>query len=239
MIFYKPLPLIRAISFDLDDTLYNNMPFIHEAERCLTEYIQSKYPETSALSRSDWKKIRTSVLLSRPELSNDMGLLRKNVLTQAFLIVGLRDKQLENAVIDCFDYFYFKRSDFKVDDGVIKILKKLSKRVPLLAITNGNVDCEAIGIAPFFTYILHASVDMPMKPAMDMFNKASDHLNIPSKNILHVGDHLDKDVLGATRAGYQSAWLAVNRDMSLMKERALVLPNVQLAALSELKQLVK
>lgn len=238
MIVYKSMPKIRAITFDLDDTLYDNMPYIHIAQKQLDAYLASTYPVTKNLSSKDWKDIRTAVLTEQPNLSNDMGLLRLNVLRRAFERVGMKGATLELAAKDCFEFFYQKRSDFTVDNKVIKTLKKLSKRIPLVAITNGNVNCKIIGIEPFFSHIFHANVNMPMKPNRTMFDNASEALNIPHKNILHVGDHLIKDVLGATRAGYQTAWLAVNRPMKMKDEPGHVLPCVQLEKLSELKKLV-
>lgn len=239
MIFYKPLSHIRAISFDLDDTLYDNMPHIHEAERCLKKYIKKHYPVASSISKLAWRDIRKATLKEQPELANDIGLLRALVLTKGFIQAGMQSELVAPAVSDCFDYFYFKRSNFQVNDSVHKVLGKLAKRVPLAAITNGNVNCQAIGIEKYFSCIVHASSQYPMKPSVAMFDYVAKELNIPSKNILHVGDDLDRDIKGATNAGYQTAWLAVNRPMNLNAENVSVLPNVQLIDLKNLTKLVK
>lgn len=232
------MPKIRAITFDLDDTLYDNMPYIHMAQKQLDAYLASSYPATKQISAKAWSDLRAKLLQEQPELANDMGALRLNVLRRAFESVGMSEQEREKAATDCFTFFYAKRSDFTVEDKVLKTLKKLSKQLPLVAITNGNVDCKKIGISPFFSHEFHANVEQPMKPNRAMFDKASKALNIPSKNILHVGDHLIKDVLGATRAGFQTAWLAVNRPMLIKHEPANVLPCVQLEKISELKQLI-
>lgn len=239
MIVYKPLSHIRAISFDLDDTLYDNMPYIHEAQQALTQYIAKKYPIAASIKESKWREIRTATLKEQPELVNDLGLLRATVLTKGFMFAGMPNHTISTAVTDCFDYFYFKRSDFEVSKSVRKILKKLAKRVPLAAITNGNVNCKAIGIEKYFSCIIHASPDYPMKPNPAMFDYVSATLKIPSRNILHVGDDLDKDIKGACNAGFQTAWLAVNRPMHLPNERASMLPNIQLEELKQLKKLIK
>jgi FMN phosphatase YigB (HAD superfamily) len=109
----------------------------------------------------------------------------------------------------------------------------------LAAITNGNVNCEAIGIDKYFTHTIQANPEYPMKPSPAMFDLISTKLGIAPQNILHVGDDLEKDVEGAIKAGYQSAWLAVNRPMQLKNERfARLLPHVQLDSLKDLKRLV-
>lgn len=239
MIVYKPLQHIRAITFDLDDTLYNNMPYIYEAEHALKVFMAERYPLTQSLTADDWRRIRKSVAKEQPSLANDVGHFRSAVMTKGFIQAGMQSDEIPQAVSDCFDYFYFKRSDFTVSKGTRKILKKLSKRLPIAAITNGNVDCQAIGISKYFTHIEHASVNYPMKPNPAMFVKVAKLLGIPPANILHVGDDLDKDIRGAVDAGYQSAWLAVNRKMNLTKEEVTILPHIQLDNLAELKKLSK
>jgi HAD superfamily hydrolase (TIGR01549 family) len=239
MIVYKPLSHIRAISFDLDDTLYDNMPYIYEAERRLTQYINDNYPIASNITKTQWKDIRLLSLKEQPKLVNDLGTLRSVIMTKAFILAGMDSDSIPLAVSNCFDYFYYQRSNFVVSKSVRKVLKKLSKRLPIAAITNGNVDCRAIGIEKYFSCIIHASSTFPMKPSRAMFDHVADTLKIPAQNILHVGDDLDKDVKGALDAGFQSAWLAVNRSMNLADEQVSLLPHIQLNELKALSRLVK
>lgn len=239
MIVYRPLAPIQAISFDLDDTLYDNMPYIYAAEAALREHIKMQYPVAASLSPQDWKRIRLQALQENASLFNDIGELRSITLTKGFIQVGMQGDLIPHAVTDCFDLFYRQRSGFVVPQKTQKILKKLAKRVPLTAITNGNVDCEAIGIAPYFSHIIQASPQYPMKPDSAMFNFIANELSIAPKHILHVGDDLEKDVKGAIEAGFQSAWLAVNRPMNLTNETsAQILPHIQLESLKQLKRLL-
>ena len=77
-----------------------------------------------------------------------------------------------------------------------------------------------------------------MKPNKAMFVAAQVHLNIPPENILHVGDNLQKDIYGALRAGYQTAWYAEDRKMNMLNEKTYVLPHVQLSQLTQLLAIV-
>jgi HAD superfamily hydrolase (TIGR01549 family) len=239
MIVYKPLSDIRAISFDLDDTLYDNMPYIYEAERQLATHIEKFYPSASKVTKIQWKNIRIETLSEQPALVNDLGEMRSVTLTKGFRLAGMDNELIPHAVSDCFDHFYHHRSNFVVPKPVRKVLKKLSKKMPIAAITNGNVNLNAIGIEKYFSCIIHASPTHPMKPDRAMFDYVVDALNIPAKNILHVGDDLQKDVEGALSAGFQSAWLAVNRPMSLANEQGSLLPHIQLNQLKELKGIIK
>lgn len=237
MRFYRPIRDIRAITFDLDDTLYNNEPVIQKADKSLRIFLESNYPETSKLSQTEWFQIKKTVIADNPAFRSDMGELRLRSLEIALA----RDVEPENvkaAAKACFDHFYDARSDFKVEQSVLDTLSELSKHVPLVAITNGNVDPRKIGIADFFQYHLHASVTRPMKPHRAMFDEASDFLQIVPQHILHVGDNLVKDILGAAQAGYQTAWYACNRTMNINNEPVRVLPNIELSCLDELTALV-
>ncbi|MAC10550.1 MAG: haloacid dehalogenase, partial [Alteromonas sp.] len=110
--------------------------------------------------------------------------------------------------------------------------------LPLVGITNGNVNAQKVGLDRYFTAILHASVERPMKPAQNMFDEAASLIKVTPPHILHVGDNIIKDVFGAINAGYQSAWFACNRPMQLKLEPVSVLPHVQLDSLEELIQFV-
>ena len=144
---------------------------------------------------------------------------------------------LEQAAQDCFNCFYHARSDFRLDDKIHEVMSALAKKVPLIAITNGNVDTQKTGLTEYFEAVLHASVVRPSKPAPDMFHEAADMLSLPPKAILHVGDNLEKDVMGAIKAGMQSAWIAANREMNLSREAVTLLPHVELSALDDLLRL--
>jgi putative hydrolase of the HAD superfamily len=67
-----------------------------------------------------------------------------------------------------------------------------------------------------------------------MFDEAANYLKIPRGSILHVGDNLEKDVWGATNAGFSAAWHACDRPMEIEKEPVQVLPNVEIHQLDEL-----
>ncbi|MCV5334493.1 5-amino-6-(5-phospho-D-ribitylamino)uracil phosphatase YigB, partial [Escherichia coli] len=78
------------------------------------------------------------------------------------------------------------RSQFEVPQSSLDVLTQLGERVPLVAITNGNVDLDKIGLTPYFQCVLKAGPDGLAKPATDMFAKAKRFLDIPAENILHV-----------------------------------------------------
>ncbi|MFT4937814.1 MAG: HAD superfamily hydrolase (TIGR01549 family) [Paraglaciecola sp.] len=238
MIYYRKLLPIQAITFDLDDTLYDNLPYIIAAEKALTAFLHDHYPDTQATDVAFWRQQKNKVLLANPEYKNDMGQLRRSTLQIGLSHLGYKGAELLKATEDSFRHFYHQRSNFLVDESICSLISELAKILPVVAITNGNVDVNRIGVGQFFQASYQASLAHPMKPDSAMFNAASKFLNIPAANILHVGDNLAKDVAGAIAAGYQTAWYAHDRPMNLNNERTGVLPHVQLESLEELKQLI-
>jgi putative hydrolase of the HAD superfamily len=238
MIYYKKLNPIQAITFDLDDTLYENTSVIVEAERSLIELMHNQYPATKNVNKGFWRTQQKSHILANPLLKNDMGELRRLSLKSGFMELGLSGKELNAATTLCFEHFYFQRSNFILNRNIHSLLKKLSDKLPVVAITNGNVDLKQIGLNEYFCACFKASLGLPMKPDRAMFDAAQAHLNIPHANILHVGDNLPKDIYGALRAGYQTAWYAEDRSMNMRNENAQVLPHVQLSQLTQLLDLI-
>ncbi|GGO66397.1 HAD-IA family hydrolase [Bowmanella pacifica] len=238
MIFYRAYHRPLALTFDLDDTLYNNKPVLQKAEQAMLDFLHLHYAATQSTDLAFWHEIKRLALFERPALHNDMGELRRVVLRRGLLHCGYQGVALEHAIDSTFEYFYDSRSQFKVDKNICSLLARLAEKLPLVAITNGNVDLQKIGIAEYFRFSLHASLSQPMKPHAAMFNLAARQLDLAPQDILHIGDNLYNDVLGALQAGYQAAWYAANRNMQLTQEPGLLLPHVQLHELSELLQLV-
>lgn len=238
MIFYRRLNAIKAMTFDLDDTLYNNHPYIVAAEKKLFNFMFERWPDLHKTGKENWRQFRRECVQENPLLAHDMIALRRCVLTKLFKSIGLTGADLNNAVERSYDEFYFQRSNFKVSGAYVQVLKGLAAKVPVLAITNGNVDITRVGLGGCFNKVYHASVEQRSKPYRDMFDCASEHLNIPASNILHVGDNMEKDVFGALNAGYMAAWYADNRQMNLRHEKASLVPHVTLSSLSELIDLL-
>lgn len=238
MIYYRQLATIKAMSFDLDDTLYDNAPYMRKAEQQLMVFLHRSFSKTRHTDHAFWRRCKARQLFTQPELHSDMGLLRKKTIQQGLFACGYSEAQAEAGSEQCFQYFYQQRSDFKVDKNICSLLSRLARKIPLIAITNGNVDLDRIGIGRSFQLCFKANLTQPMKPSRHMFNQAVEYLSLPAKQILHVGDNLNTDVYGAINAGFASAWYAHNRPMRILKEPVKVLPHVQLHQLNELEQLI-
>jgi len=238
MIFFKKLNKIQAITFDLDDTLYENTSVILKAEKSLIDFMIDQYPVTKDLNNDFWRQQSKMQVIADPCLRHDMSQLRRLTLKSGFALLGLTGNALNEATEKCYQHFYFQRSNFELNKNIHSLLKALSSRVPLIAITNGNVNLQQIGLSGYFSHCFNANIKLPMKPDIAMFEAAHRYLNIPHKYILHVGDNLEKDIYGALKAGFQTAWYAKDRNMNLNQEPIQLVPHVQLKQLEQLTNLI-
>lgn len=231
MRFYRPWQPVAALSFDLDDTLYDNRPVMVNAENGLIAYLRQQLQQP--ITMADYQLTRRQVLAGQPVLANDVSRLRRatvKVLAEGYGWHGHQAEQLGNAA---FNHFLQLRNQVQVPAESYLLLDWLAARYPLVAITNGNVDVAGIGLARYFRAVLHAGDGWPMKPARPLFAEAERRLGVSGKAILHVGDHADTDVRGALLAGWQAAWIN-HPGMALPK----LLPTLALDGVDQLYSLL-
>ena len=193
---------IKAISFDLDDTLYDNGPVILNAFQKLYEHLILRYPRVASLYNfDDFLKASKSFRSVHPSIS-DLSELRRRHISQVIKESGYQPLANDEA----FDVFWQARQAVNLYPQAIEVLKKLSAKMPLVAISNGNACTKTIGIDHFFQLSISASDGSKPKPDSSMFLFACDQLAIKPKELLHVGDHLEIDVHGALNAGCRAVW---------------------------------
>lgn len=195
---------ISAITFDLDDTLWPCDTVIRSAEKVFFEWLQSHCPSiTEVHTIETLREKRRSLLVTRPELINDVTEWRR-----LSLIELLSEFQLDLALGEqALSVFVEARQRVEFFPDVIDALQDLSFHYRLGSLTNGNADLDTIGIAHLFDSTLYATLDLPAKPAADMFELAARELGVSTDKILHVGDNANTDIRGARDAGCKTAWI--------------------------------
>lgn len=238
MKFYRRLQAFDAVSFDLDDTLYDNWPVIARAEAALTDYLREHCPPIAALDNATMAGFRRQARDQNPAQRFDVTAMRVAQLTLAGEHVGFTAEQARVQAQAATTFFCGYRSDFTPPAQSLAYLKAWSETLPLVAITNGNVDTDAIGMTPFFQHIFRAGEHGAAKPSPEMFDQAAQALGLAPARILHVGDHLSSDVAGARQAGMQACWIRPERQSPMM-HKGRTLPDVAIDDLSELDSLIQ
>lgn len=207
MQFFKALTPIKVLSFDLDDTLYNNKPVIAAAEQAMLQALLNHAPVTAKTDSDYWWQQRLKLAKITPDIRHDLGRWRLLGVDAGLQHLGLSSCEAGEIAQLAYDAFMQARTRITVQPEIKQMLSQLAKKYQLIAITNGNACIEKMGIGELFQFSLQAGPDGRMKPYSDMFITAAQRLKVTPEHILHIGDSHRADVIGALNAGYQAAWL--------------------------------
>jgi putative hydrolase of the HAD superfamily len=129
---------LRALTFDLDDTLWDNRSVLMAAEQSLYDWLGRYYPRiTLRYSQEDMRNLRQDLLVRNPELHNDVTTLRKTSLRIAAQSVGYNYSLVEPA----FTIFLEARHRVNPYSDVVPALRILRCAGYYLGtLTNGNAD---------------------------------------------------------------------------------------------------
>ncbi len=196
---------LQAVSFDLDDTLWDIAPVISRAEHAMYRFLERKYPQvTQRHSLESMRDIRARIALDRPGMRHDFTWLRLEALRMHAIEAGYPESMAE----DAFEVFFAARNDVQLHEDVVPALDWLrSRRLRLFVITNGNADLERIGIAEYFEQVVHARVAGALKPDLAIFRGLLAAAGLDPPAIAHIGDDPHADMRGARAAGMRTVWL--------------------------------
>jgi FMN hydrolase / 5-amino-6-(5-phospho-D-ribitylamino)uracil phosphatase len=198
---------IRAITLDLDDTLWPIGPTIRRAEATLQAWLGQRAPATAALCAAPGaiREVRQQMNSQRPDLAHDMSALRRESIRVMLMRAGDDPALAEPA----FDAFFAERQRVEFYGDALPALAFLSSRYPLVALSNGNADVQRVGIGHHFCAAFSATTLGVGKPDPRMFQVGARAAGASPEAVLHIGDDAHLDGVGALNAGMQMAW--VNR----------------------------
>jgi putative hydrolase of the HAD superfamily len=223
---------IRALTLDLDDTLWPIGPVMLRAEERLDAWLKVHCPRAAEkYPIAAMRELRDRIASENPHLSHDFTEQRKLSLQAALHPHGYEDRHVEGA----FTEFYAARNEIECYPDSLAALERLAAMYPLVSITNGNADLERIGLAHFFKFAITARGCGVAKPDARIFDFACTQLEVTPSEVLHVGDDPQLDVVGARNAGLRTAW--INRTGALWQHGAH--PDIVVSDLAELADLLE
>jgi len=197
---YRP----KAISFDLDDTLWPIAPVMAKAELALADWLIEHCPEVAAAYPPERMRAhRDEVWQRHPELAHDFTTTRIISLREALFPFGYMEMHVEAA----FEAFLRARNEIEFFPDAVPALERLKQKYRLISISNGNADTGRIGLSKLFEFSLHAREHGRAKPARCIFEAAARRLGLDDAQIMHVGDHPEHDVDAAVDAGMSAVWI--------------------------------
>ena len=198
---------IKAISLDLDDTLWPIWPVIARAEVVLQDWLRPQAPRTAAWLADTEQRLalRREIVASRPEIGHDLRALRQEQIRLALE----RQGEDPGLTMEAYEVFFAERLRVELYDDARPALEWLARHYPVVALSNGNADVERVGLGEFFRAGFSAQAFGVGKPDARIFHAAAEAVGVQPHEVLHVGDDAALDIVGALDAGLQTAW--VNR----------------------------
>lgn len=195
---------IRAITLDLDDTLWPVQPVIARAESALHAWFARHAPRVTArYDAAALRSVREAVAREFPEWAHDLTAQRLESIRRVLVGAG-EDEALAEAA---FETFFAERQRVDLFDEVAQALPVLARRWPLMALSNGNADIHRVGLGEWFRHSVSARQVGVGKPHRRIFEAACERLECAPHEVLHIGDDWALDIVGAREAGLQTAWV--------------------------------
>jgi 2-haloalkanoic acid dehalogenase type II len=194
----------KALSLDLDDTLWPIWPVIEKAEAALNDFLADRCPSTAAMYPvPEMRALRDRIASEYPQFAHDFTHQRRLSLAHALRSAGDDEAHVDAA----FNAFYAARNRVDFYPDALDALDRLAARWPIAALTNGNADLSAIGIAHRFAVTITAREAGHAKPDAPIFHAACAALSVTPAQVLHVGDDPWLDVAGAAGVGMRTCWI--------------------------------
>lgn len=195
---------IRAICFDLDNTLWDVWPVIRRAEQAMYDLLARRYPRiTASLTIDDMHEARLRIAAAFPRMRHDLTFLRRQALLDHARDFGYPDTMVDEA----FEVFIWARNQVELYPDVLPGLDLLCGQYRLFTATNGNADLGKIGLAHYFERMLAARQAGVSKPDPAIFRQVVEGSDLAMHEVVYVGDDPELDVDGARRAGMQAIWM--------------------------------
>ena len=224
---------VTILAFDLDDTFWPCMPVIQHAEEALYAWLDQYYPRITANHNpQQLVDLRKQFIAEDKKYSVDLSIMRYDFLKK----LAAENRYDVTEVADKgFDVFYNARQQVNFYGDVFPALGRLSSKYRLGTITNGNVNVEKVGLGHLMEHTVSA-IDLQIaKPDKRIYQALADCFDVPTDEILYVGDHPEYDVIGSQVAGFSAVW--INREDHQWPQ-SLPLPKYQVKNLYELEALL-
>lgn len=211
-------PPLRAVLFDLDDTLHDDTATYRGAARRVAGDVAGSHAiEADALLDAYVTQAETFwQALNVQTLGTPLVDLRATMWRAALAAVGLGDEELASR---CgADYNRYRRELLQLWPGALELLARLRRRGCKLAlITNGFAEThrEKIAILALedaFDEIFIADEVGMFKPDVRLFRLAAERLGVEPGACAMVGDRFERDVRGAHAAGMFTLWMNVRSE---------------------------
>lgn len=200
--------MVRAVIFDIDNTLYS-YDNAHEAawEKLCAYAKQHLGMEPEQFARCH----KAAQQIVKERLGADCAALHNRQLRYQILLEENR-KPLHHAIAMNALYWDTLIAAAEPNPGIMECLAALKEHGYILGIgTDMTIDYQlkklvSLQMLPYFDFIVSSEEVNVEKPHKKLFACCANKANVPAEQCLFVGDNLEKDVMGGKNAGMDALW---------------------------------
>ena len=205
---------IKAISFDVDGTLWDFDSIMRRALGEVLKELESADPEAAGmLDVARMIAIRERVHEELLYKGIELNEIRHESIRQALRDIRRPDDELAEHLFGV--YVKHRDAGQSLFDDVLPAFQSLDGSYKLGLLSNGNSYADRLGLQGFVSFQVfsqdHGGIE---KPDPRLFRIALQESGCRPDELLHVGDSLEYDVAGAVNAGVQAVWLNRNGGQS-------------------------
>lgn len=182
---------LKAVIFDMDDTLYSEKEYVRGGYRRIAEL----FPQLEDAEEQLWH------FFSKKQLAIDEFLKCKG-----FLKDEIKDK--------CIEVYRFRELDIHLYYGVQEMLERMRERYQLGLISDGRPEgqrakIKALGVEELFDYMIVTdelgSIEY-RKPNELAYKMMARKFGAEYSEMCYVGDNMKKDFIAPMKLGMRSIW---------------------------------
>jgi putative hydrolase of the HAD superfamily len=209
--------LIRGIVFDIDGTLLQHDLAVKISLKHLYSFVQNKIPHSNFDEFLKLWKVKSNQYMNE-YLNGKITFEEQRILRVQSVLSSWDHKMSLDEAMEVFRIFLVKyEQNWRLYDDVLPCLN-IVKKFPLGVISDGEGEQQRnkltfTEINSFFDSIIISGEVGIQKPIPEIFQRSAKELNLSLNEILYVGDHLEKDALGALNAGVHGVWINRNEQI--------------------------
>ena len=195
---------IKLLSFDLDNTLYDNGPVIEIAETKNRDYLAQVFKEQNIeFDFNQFMSIRNELMKLKAQSEHCQNIELENLTHLRYQVLKRFCKPLNNCEQVCqqaLAIFLDYRSRISVPNEIMQLLSFLKERFIVVSVSNGNCDPYLTTMGDYLEKHYAPHHGFRAKPHKHMLEEIKRDFHLESENILHIGDQWDTDGKAAENA---------------------------------------
>lgn len=235
----KQLKGIKAVFLDFGDTLVETEPLYIERLRIAFERagVPRSYPEMEkAYLEADWRSA-LAMITQKPFPQEAWRSLFAVVMAET---LNIKDNVpgVMKRVSDEMTQIKPVRKLLSGARNFLDFCKANGIRLILLTNNDGHIyeKCKEVNIENYFEFMLDSTLEGLIKPNPALFTRALEKTGLPAKSVVHIGDLLGCDVLGAQQAGINAIWFHTRK---YKPRQSAIKPFAQVASFEKLMKILK